>query len=202
MCTSQRALLSHHWVHSGRTHSLSRPGGLPTRARPEATNGHSTDLYTPRQPTPTSIRCRPDRPAAPATSWRRSARLEAPGAPKIAEPATSSSQQPDWASDPPPRRPEMVSPTPEGWRTAGGGQLNTRSSSRKTATPAGECSPAAPWVIPSDLAAHAVRRCCQGERRGVCEAAGKRRPGAQERPESAGAAAVAQLARSVRHAHV
>ena len=122
MCTSQRALLSHHWVHSGRTHSLSRPGGLPTRARPEATNGHSTDLYTPRQSTPTSIRCRPDRPAAPATSWRRSARLEAPGAPKIAEPATSSSQQPDWASDPPPRRPEMVSPTPEAWHIARGGQ--------------------------------------------------------------------------------
>ena len=122
MCTAQRALLSHHWVHSGRTHSLSRPGGLPTRARPECTNGHSTDLYTPRQPTPTSIRCRPDHPAAPATSWRRSAWLEAPGAPKIAEPATSSGQQPDRASDPPPRRPEMVSPTPEAWRTAGGGQ--------------------------------------------------------------------------------
>ena len=52
--------------------SLSRPGGLPTRARPEATNGHSTDLYTSRQSTPTSIRCWPDRPAAPATSWRRS----------------------------------------------------------------------------------------------------------------------------------
>ena len=30
----------------------------------------------------------------------------------------------------------------------------------------------------------------------MCEAAGKRRPGAQERPEPAGAAAVAQLARS------
>ena len=29
------------------------------------------------------------------------------------------------------------------------------------AAPAGECSPAAPWVTPSDLAAHAVRRCCQ-----------------------------------------
>ena len=27
---------------------------------------------------------------------------------------------------------------------------------------AGECSPAAPWVTSSDLAAHAVRRCCQG----------------------------------------
>ena len=49
--------------------------------------------------------CRPDRPAAPATSWRRSARLEAPGASKIAEPATSSGQQPDRASDPPPARP-------------------------------------------------------------------------------------------------
>ena len=33
---------------------------------------------------------------------------------------------------------------------------------------------------------------------GACEAAGKRRPGAQERPEPAGAAAVAQLARSAR----
>ena len=29
------------------------------------------------------------------------------------------------------------------------------------AAPAGECSPAAPWATPSDLAAHAVRRCCQ-----------------------------------------
>ena len=29
------------------------------------------------------------------------------------------------------------------------------------AAPAGDCSPAAPWVTPSDLAAHAVRRCCQ-----------------------------------------
>ena len=27
---------------------------------------------------------------------------------------------------------------------------------------AGECSPAAPWVTSSDLAAHAVRHCCQG----------------------------------------
>ena len=36
------------------------------------------------------------------------------------------------------------------------------SSGRPPATPAGECSPAAPWVTPSDLAAHAVRRCCQG----------------------------------------
>ena len=35
------------------------------------------------------------------------------------------------------------------------------SSGRPPATPAGECSPAAPWVTPSDLAAHAVRRCCQ-----------------------------------------
>ena len=70
--TVRAGLLGHHWVHSGRTHSLSRPGGLPTRARPEATNGHSTDLYTSRQSTPTSIRCWPDRPAAPATSWRRS----------------------------------------------------------------------------------------------------------------------------------
>ena len=56
------------------------------------TNGHSADLYTPRQSTPTSIRCQPDHPAAPATRWRRSARLESPGAPKIAEPATSSGQ--------------------------------------------------------------------------------------------------------------
>ena len=38
-----------------------------------------------------------------------------------------------------------------------------RASSGKTVdTPAEECSPAAPWVTPSDLAAHAVRRCCQG----------------------------------------
>ena len=37
------------------------------------------------------------------------------------------------------------------------------SSGRPPATPAGECSPAAPWVTPSDLAAHAVRRCCQGD---------------------------------------
>ena len=29
------------------------------------------------------------------------------------------------------------------------------------AAPAGECPPAAPWATPSDLAAHAVRRCCQ-----------------------------------------
>ena len=27
---------------------------------------------------------------------------------------------------------------------------------------AGECAPAAPWATPSDLAAHAVGRCCQG----------------------------------------
>ena len=72
MCTPPRAPLRHHWDNRARTDSLSRPGGLPTRARPEATNGHSTDLYTSRQSTPTSIRCWPDRPAAPATSWRRS----------------------------------------------------------------------------------------------------------------------------------
>jgi len=50
MKTVREGLLGHHWVHSRRTHSLSRPGGLPTRARPEATNGHSTDLYTPNSP--------------------------------------------------------------------------------------------------------------------------------------------------------
>ena len=37
-----------------------------------------------------------------------------------------------------------------------------RVAGRPPATPAGECSPAAPWVTLSDLAAHAVRRCCQG----------------------------------------
>ena len=43
-----------------------------------------------------------------------------------------------------------------------------RASSGKTVdTPAEECSPAAPWVTPSDLAAHAVRRCCQGNVGGV-----------------------------------
>ena len=36
-----------------------------------------------------------------------------------------------------------------------------RVAGRPPATPAGECFPAAPWVTPSDLAAHAVRRCCQ-----------------------------------------
>jgi len=48
-----------------------------------------------------------------------------------------------------------------GWGCREGGGL--RASSGKTVdTPAEECSPAAPWVTPSDLAAHAVRRCCQG----------------------------------------
>ena len=50
---------------------------------------------------------------------------------------------------------------PSGWGCREGGGL--RASSGKTVdTPAEECSPAAPWVTPSDLAAHAVRRCCQG----------------------------------------
>ena len=50
---------------------------------------------------------------------------------------------------------------PGGWGCREGGGL--RASSGKTVdTPAEECSPAAPWVTPSDLAAHAVRRCCQG----------------------------------------
>ena len=52
-----------------------------------------------------------------------------------------------------------------------------RASSGKTVdTPAEECSPAAPWVTPSDLAAHAVRRCCCQGMLGACKAAGKRRP--------------------------
>ena len=42
-----------------------------------------------------------------------------------------------------------------------------RVAGRPPATPAGECSPAAPWVTPSDLAAHAVGRCCQGNVGGV-----------------------------------
>ena len=50
--------------------------------------------------------------------------------------------------------------SPSGGCREGGG---LRASSGKTVdTPAEECSPAAPWVTPSDLAAHAVRRCCQG----------------------------------------
>ena len=40
--------------------------------------------------------------------------------------------------------------------------LKQASSGKTVDTPAEECSPAAPWVTPSDLAAHAVRRCCQG----------------------------------------
>ena len=55
---------------------------------------------------------------------------------------------------------------PSGWGCREGGGL--RASSGKTVdTPAEECSPAAPWVTPSDLAAHAVRRCCQGNVGGV-----------------------------------
>ena len=49
--------------------------------------------------------------------------------------------------------------SPSGGCREGGG---LRARSGKTVdTPAEECSPAAPWVTPSDLAAHAVRRCCQ-----------------------------------------
>ena len=50
---------------------------------------------------------------------------------------------------------------PSGWGCREGGGL--RASSGKTVdTAAEDCSPAAPRVTPSDLAAHAVRRCCQG----------------------------------------
>ena len=58
--------------------------------------------------------------------------------------------------------------SPSGWSCREGGgrgmdapQIYERVAGRPPATPAGECSPAAPWVTPSDLAAHAVRRCCQ-----------------------------------------
>ena len=58
--------------------------------------------------------------------------------------------------------------SPSGWSCREGGGRGwmhlkyERVAGRPPATPAGECSPAAPWVTPSDLAAHAVRRCCQG----------------------------------------
>ena len=58
--------------------------------------------------------------------------------------------------------------SPSGWgcREGGGRGVDApqiRASGGKTVdTPAGECSPAAPWVTPNDLAAQAVRRCCQG----------------------------------------
>ena len=71
------------------------PDQSPSGRHKRTLSDLNTDLYTPRQPTLNSMRCRADRPAAPATSWRRSSRLEAPGAPEIAEPATSSGQQPD-----------------------------------------------------------------------------------------------------------
>ena len=57
--------------------------------------------------------------------------------------------------------------SPSGWGCReGGGRAwmhlkYERVAERPPATPAEECSPAAPWVTPSDLAAHAVRRCCQ-----------------------------------------
>ena len=112
MCTSQRALLSHHWVHSGRTHSLSRPGGLPTRARPEATNGHSTDLYTPRLLLrlaygvgPTALR--PQLPAGAARpGWRRLGRPKSrsrrrpPASSRIGRP-TRPLGDPRWSPRPP-----------------------------------------------------------------------------------------------------
>ena len=63
---------------------------------------HFASSTAPDQPTPASLRCRPDHLATRATSWHRSARLEAPGASKIAALAVSSGQQPDRASDPPP----------------------------------------------------------------------------------------------------
>ena len=60
-----------------------------------------------------------------------------------------------------------VRTSPSGWSCREGGgrgwmHLKRASSGKTVDTPAEECSPAAPWVTPSDLAAHAVRRCCQG----------------------------------------
>ena len=51
---------------------------------------HFASSTAPEQPTPASLRCRPDHLATRATSWHRSARLEAPGASKIAALAVSS----------------------------------------------------------------------------------------------------------------
>ena len=73
--------------------------------------------------------------------------------------------------------------SPSGWGCReGGGRAwmhlkYERVAERPPATPAEECFPAAPWVTPSDLAAHAVRRCCCQGMLGACKAAGKRRPG-------------------------
>ena len=110
--TVRAGLLGHHWVHSGRTHSLSRPGGLPTRARAEGTNGHSTDLYTPNSPLrlacgvgPTALR--PQLPAGAARlGWRRlgspksRSRRRPPASSRIGRP-TRPLGDPRWSPRPP-----------------------------------------------------------------------------------------------------
>ena len=102
----------------------------------------------------------PFSPSSPPPHFRRRG---LPVPPSLAPPPSSTLAAAAPPPAPPPPQPPLPIPPPP---PPPASHLSRRRRlllhRRRALQLAGECAPAAPWATPSDLAAHAVGRCCQG----------------------------------------